>query len=406
MKILQINSSYSEGSTGKNIEEIKKLMESNNHKVYVACSTKNDLNEDCYGIETSHGKKIHWLKSIIFGKQAFFSRKATIRLIDHIRKISPDIIHLNNLHDNYINFELLGEYLIETQTPTVLTLHDCWFYTGKCCHYTSSKCYKWKTECNNCPRVHEDNKSLIFDRSRVMYYTKKRIFQRIKFLAVIGVSDWITNEAKESILKDARIIERVYNWIDKDVFKPVNTNLKEELGLNEYKVILGVSSFWNAEKGLYDFIRIADNIPDEYRVVLIGNIGKNKKLSDRIIFIDKTKNVRILNEFYNIADVFLNLSIEESFGKVTAESLAAGTPVITYNKTASPELVCKECGFSVEAKNVEKVIEKIVEISKKGKKAYSTHCIEYSLKNFNKNQNIKEYEKIYRQLLTLKKGES
>lgn len=405
MKILQINSNYGIGSTGKNLEEIQIWMENNNHEIYIACSSECDSNKDCYGIETPTGKKIHWIKSILLGKQAFFSKKATIKLIRYIQKVSPDIIHLNNLHDNYINFKLLGEYLIKEQIPTVLTLHDCWFYTGKCCHYVSSKCYKWKTECYNCPRVRKDNKSLFLDRANIMHKTKKYIFENMEFLAVIGVSDWITSEAKESILKNAKIIRRIYNWIDTDIFKPINTNLKERLNLNEFKILLGISSYWTKEKGIFDFIKIAEKMPDNYRIVLIGKIKINEKLPNKIIVVDEIQDSHVLNEFYNMADVFLNLSVEESFGKVTAESLAAGTPVITYDQTASPEIICEECGFSVETSNIDQVIDKMKELIKNGKKRYSLNCTKHATTNFNKNTNIKEYEKIYNELMLLKKGE-
>src|SRR5690606_16107830 len=115
----------------------------------------------------------------------------------------------------------LLKYIAQKDIPTVITLHDCWFFTGKCFHYTAVGCYKWKEECNHCPRVHKDNPSWFFDRSKKMYQDKKEWFGRMKHLAIVGVSDWITGRATQSLLKNARIITRIYNWVDFDVFKPV-----------------------------------------------------------------------------------------------------------------------------------------------------------------------------------------
>ena len=51
-----------------------------------------------------------------------------------------------------------------------------------------------------------------------------------KYLSLIHI--WITGEAKKSILKDAAIIQRIYNWIDLETFRPRNTvNLRKQLGV-------------------------------------------------------------------------------------------------------------------------------------------------------------------------------
>ena len=63
--------------------------------------------------------------------------------------------------------------------------------------------------------------------------------------------------------------------------------------------------------------------------------------------------------YYNQADVLLNLSQAESFGKVTIEALACGTPVICYDNTAAPELVGEGCGYIIENGNVDLVIKKL-----------------------------------------------
>ena len=44
-------------------------------------------------------------------------------------------------------------------------------------------------------------------------------------------------------------------------------------------------------------------------------------------------------KFYSMADVLLNLSMEEACGRVTIEALACGTPVIAMNSTSNPEQI-------------------------------------------------------------------
>ena len=250
MKVLQINAVNGIRSTGRIITEISDYLNNNGHEGYVAYSVGLAYMKG-YQIGTSFDKKVHALCSRAFGNQSYYSRISTKKLIKYIANIRPDVIHLHNLHDNYINLKLLLDFLAIKDIPTVVTLHDCWFYTGKCTHYTVDNCYKWKIECGKCPRLRKDNKSWFFDRTAEMLVDKKEWFGSIPRLAVVGVSDWITNEAKDSLLSTGNIITRIYNWIDLDIFKPVGTtSLRKKLNLENKYIILGVSSGWSKAKGL------------------------------------------------------------------------------------------------------------------------------------------------------------
>lgn len=69
-----------------------------------------------------------------------------------------------------------------------------------------------------------------------MWNDKKRLWLSIPNLAVVGVSDWITNEAKNLRCLKCKIIRRIYNWIDLDVFKPANADdIREKYGLTDKK---------------------------------------------------------------------------------------------------------------------------------------------------------------------------
>ena len=86
-----------------------------------------------------------------------------------IKQYQPDVVHLHNLHANYVNVKRLLSFLGEQDIPTVITLHDCWFFTGKCTHYTSIKCNKWQTGCEKCPSLKKDIPSWFFDCTQKMW---------------------------------------------------------------------------------------------------------------------------------------------------------------------------------------------------------------------------------------------
>ena len=398
MKVLQINAVSGIRSTGRICVEIADYLNNNGSEGYIAHSAGLPY-EKGYRIGTPIGIKLHGLYSRVFGMQAYFSKNGTKKLIKYIEVLKPDIVHLHNLHGNYINLKLLLEYLAEKDIPSVLTLHDCWFFTGKCTYYTVDGCYKWQVGCEDCPRLKKDNPSWFLDCTKKMYRDKKEWLGKIPRLAVVGVSDWITNEARKSYLSSAKILTRIYNWNDIDIFKPVITDMRFKLGLESKFIILGVSSGWSSAKGLDNFINLANLISYDMVIILVGDMSAKVNLPKNIIHIKETHNINELVEYYSMADVFMNFSLEETFGKVTAEALACGTPAIAINSTANPELLGDGCGYVVEKDDIGGVVEYIREIKRQGKDSYSKHCVAYARHNFCMDDIIQEYVALYKKLL-------
>ena len=398
MRVLLINAVSGIRSTGRMCTEIADYLNKSGEECFIAYSAGTPYQKGCR-IGSPLDVRIHGLLSRVSGTQAYFSKRATRKLLKFMDDLQPDVVHLHNLHSNYINLRLLAEYLKEKDIPTVLTLHDCWFYTGKCCHYTVDKCPKWKDACGQCPRRKNDNPSWFFDRTEKMLKDKKRLFEGIPRLAVIGVSDWITGEAKKSILQSAKIIRRIYNWIDTEVFRPVEADdLRKSLGLEGRFVVLGVASVWTRDKGLGGFIRLAELLPENMAIVLVGNIGCDLVVPGNIVHVPETHDVAELVKYYSMANVFLNLSSEESFGKVAAEAMACGTPVISNGSTANPELVRPGCGYILEENNIGEIISALKETELQGPDYYWDICMENARKNFSKADRIEDYRAVYREM--------
>lgn len=395
MKILHINSVSKTGSTGRICEEISSYLNDHKHEGHIAYSV-GDSFEKGYKIGTSLDSKIHSLFSRITGKQAYFSKYSTKKLLNYIEDLNPDVIHLHNLHANYINLPILLEFLSLKDIPTVITLHDCWFFTGKCTHYTQDNCYKWKTNCGKCPRLKKDNPSWFFDQTSNLHKDKKMLFNNIPRLAVIGVSDWIVNEAQQSFLSSANHMTRIYNWIDCDIFKPNDSKmLREKYSLTDAFLILGVASNWSENKGLDKFIRLANVLPKETKIVIVGNIPVDIVLPENIIHIQEIHQTQDLVDWYSAADLFMNLSLEETFGKVTGEALACGTPAIVPNSTANPELIGEGCGYVVEDLSINTLLKTLSIVQKDGKNYYSKQCRDFAEKYFDKKERIEDHIEVY-----------
>ena len=400
MKILQINAVYNMGSTGRNVKETAEYIKAQGIESRIATSAGATNDEEVYVVGNWLDKKMHALCSRFFGLQAYFSKQSTKKLIKWIKKQRPDVVHLHNLHANYIYLNELLKYLAKADIPTVITLHDCWFFTGKCSHYTVENCYKWETGCYNCPKLKEDHNSWFFDKTKTMWRDKVKYFQAIPRLSVVGVSDWITNEARRApMFKNATSISRIYNWVDLEIFKPRETDIVKRYDLPDHKfLILCISAGWDEGsirfKNLMEF---AMALSDSMHIVLVGGIKDSINLPQNITSIGYISSLAELAEIYSNVNVYVHLSYEDTFGKVIAEALACGTPAVVYNSTACPELIANGCGVVVSPGNIEEIVDGLNMIQLQGKYYYQKTCRLQAEKLFSLQKNCAEYLKTYKE---------
>lgn len=373
MRILQVNAVTEYGSTGRSVSQLAAALERRGVGASIAYASGPPPTNG-YKIGGYLDHKMHALLSRMTGMQAYHSRSATMRLLDYIEGQPPDVVHLRNLHSNYVNLPMLLSYLGRHDIPTVVTLDDCWYYTGRCCHYTVDGCYRWREGCGNCPRLRKDNPSWLFDRSAKMLADKRRLFGGIPRLGVVGVSDWIIREAETSILGQAQEVRRIHNWVDLHTFSPgIRDESRRTLGVQGRYVVLGVASAWSDEKGLRDFLAVGRAIVEGWEVqtvrptedsrgqrrplvLLVGRLPRNTAVPSAVRLVGEIADMRGLAHYYAAADVVLQLSQEETFGNVSAEALASGTPVVAYDSTANPELIGPGCGYVVPPGDIGQVL--------------------------------------------------
>ena len=395
MRVIRINAVYGSLSTGRTAKQLDEEL-----KKYGVRSTtvfsEGAKAEGAYRMGSRTDVKLHSVLARITGRSGYYSSGATKKLLRYLDEEKPDIVHLHNLHGNFIDLDRLFRYLSERRIPVAVTLHDCWWYTGKCCHYTLSGCMRWQEGCGSCPRLKRDIPSWFFDRSAEMLADKKRWFGSLEKYAVIGVSDWITAEAKKSFMKDADIIERIYNWVDTDVFRRTDSDIRERYGLEGKLVMLGAAGKWSEVKGLSAFLKLAEKLSDNERLVLIGDMPEGCE-SDKLICVPRTNSQAELAEWYSAADVFISLSMEESFGKVCAEALSCGTPIVVMDSTASPELAGGGCGAVIG----DRAPETVLEAARKAACEPGAHekCRAFAVSNFEMEKNVGSTFEVYKKLL-------
>ena len=394
MKVVQLNTTCGVGSTGKICVGISQVLEEENIENYIFYSCKSNGFKN--GIQSSNEKyiKLQALKSRIFGNYGFNSQKATRKIIDELKRIKPDVIHLHNIHGHDCNLEILFKYFKNSKIKLIWTFHDCWAFTGYCPHFTMMRCDKWKYQCGHCVQKHEF--AWFFDKSRQLFEKKMKLFDGLD-LTIVTPSQWLADIVGQSFLKKYPVYV-INNGIDLGVFNPVEGDFKRKHNIEEKKMLLGVSFDWGRRKGLDVFIELAKTLSKDYQIVLVGTNEKiERQLPEGILSIRRTQNQRELAEIYTAADVFINPTREENYPTVNMESIACGTPVLTFRTGGSPEMIDSTCGSVVDCDNIEALEGEIIRICTA--KPYTKEQCVNKAKNFDKNERFKEYFKLYERVI-------
>lgn len=363
MKVFLINSVCGTGSTGSMVADLAQLLQKHGHCVRVGfgIGQAGGVSEGtAFRFQHRLGYYWHNLLSRLTDHAGLYSKAQTKHLIRMIREFDPDIVHLHNLHGYYVNHELLFRYLADSGKQIIWTLHDCWAFTGHCTHYGMIGCTGWKTGCRSCPQLRSYPVCYTAGDTAGNYIRKKAAFTAPKNLTVVTPSQWLADQVSQSFLKD-HPIRVIPNGIDTDIFLP-----KEKIS-GQKKTVLGVANVWNREKGLQDLYRLAQLLPQDYQVLLVGLTRQQlKKLPNHVTGILRTADKRQLARLYCNADVFVNPTYQETFGLTTLEAQACGTPAVVYRVGGCPETVQPGCGQTLEPGDIEALAQAVRHWCEKG----------------------------------------
>lgn len=390
MKLVQINATCGTGSIGKICKAVSQLLTANNIENYILYTVGNcdyDLGINCGNPKDT---KRYALESRLLGNYGFNAKRNTGRIIGELQRISPDIVHIHNIHSHDCNFLALFRYLKENHIKVFYTFHDCWAFTGYCMYFDAVNCDKWKTTCCSCPQ--KKKFSWFFDRSSELHQLKKEALQDLD-LTIITPSEWLAGLTRESFLKSYPI-KVINNGIDLNIFKPTPSDFRKEYHIEDKFVLLGIASRWEVRKGLDTFIKLSKELDTSYQIVLVGTTPEiDKILPPNIISIHRTEGQKQLAEIYTAADALVNPTMEENFPTVNIESIACGTPVITYNTGGSSEMLNSLCGIVVDRGDFEGIVSGIKSL--KQTKPFVLNDILNQAKKYDQATKFDEYLNLY-----------
>lgn len=341
MKVIQINSVYDKGSTGKITADLHRELLKNGVNSNVLYGRGNKTNEKgvtkVCGEFYSHINKIWSMITGLMYGGCFFS---TNKIIKIIKKEKPDVVHLQCINGYFLNIYRLIKWLNKNKIKTVLTLHAEFMFTANCGY--SFDCEKWKTGCNHCSRFKKETKSLLFDKTKKSWNKMSRAFKGFDTLTVTSVSPWLMERAKMSSFFSDKQHYVTMNGLNDEIFHySPNKELNIGLGLEGKKTIFFASPTFNYDpnhiKGGYYVIELAKRLP-EIMFVVAAPYKEGICVPNNIILLGKISDQKELASLYSNADLTLLVSKKETFSMVTAESLCCGTPVVGF-KAGGPESI-------------------------------------------------------------------
>lgn len=230
------------------------------------------------------------------------------------------------------------EEIAKLNKPIICFTHDMWWFTGGC-HHTFD-CDKFKSGCDGCP------KRLRFSSlTRNQAEWKCEWYRRHPNVHLVSPSNWIKNLLEESYVIGKGRCEYIPNIVPSSIFHYIDKRkAREQLGLPQRDIIISFGTADNKSpvKGFLYLLDALKKLKGNQIMLTIYGSALDQSILNQINiplkFLGRLtpENVALANA---ASDVFISPTMAESFGQTLLENIMCGTPVISTNCTAVPEIV-------------------------------------------------------------------
>ncbi len=317
---------------------------------------------------------------------------------------TADILNFHNIYSGYFNY--LAVPSLTKNKPAVFTLHDMWGFTGHCAY--SYDCDRWKTGCGQCPYLNS-YPAVNRDNTRLEWKLKNWVYSRSN-LNIVTPSNWLTEQAKQSMLNRFPI-HYIPHGIDTEAYQPLESEqCRSLLGIPLGKKVLmfGAESFKHSRKGGDLLVKALSQLPSSLKaetlLLTLGNGGETiseavemETLSLGYVGSDRFKSIA-----YSAADLFIFPTRADNFPLVLQESIACGTPMVSFKIGGVPDLVRPGItGYLATAEDTEDFSQGIVQLleDQNLREQMSQNCRAIALKEYPLELQAQRYIELYNQVL-------
>lgn len=257
-------------------------------------------------------------------------------IAERIKILQPDIVHLHWVCEGTMRIEDLAGINV----PLVWSLTDMWPFTGGC-HYDDN-CGRYVNDCGSCPQLKSTKAK---DLSHRVWSRKKTVYKPLD-LTIVGKSRWIAAAASESSLMREKKVVVLPNPIDTAVFSPLEKPLAKKLlnlPLDKKFILFGANEATDdPRKGFKELSAALQTIGSkDVELVIFGSNRPRKppEFPFKSHYIGNLRDDLSLRILYSAAEVMVVPSLQENLSNAILESLACGTPVVSFNIGGNSDLV-------------------------------------------------------------------
>jgi len=334
----------------------------------------------------------------------FVNLVSSFDLPNHPFYQSADIITFHNLHNGYFNYLAMPD--LTKNKPAIWYLHDMWSFTGHCAY--SFDCDRWQSGCGQCPYP-ETYPYIRRDATWLEWRLKKWVYERSN-LTIVAPSRWLTHQARRSILNHFPIFH-IPCGIDTDAYRPIDcSESRRKLGIPlDRKVIMcGALSFSDSRKGGDLLVKALQRLPASLKEeAILLTMGNCSELITQDVNIQSINLGFVSNELdksiaFSSADVFLFPTRADNLPLMLQESMACGTPMVSFNIGGVPDLVRPNItGYLAAPEDVDDFCLGIVNLleDSEARAQMSQNCREIAVKEYSLGIFINKFTELYRQAL-------
>jgi len=267
------------------------------------------------------------------------------KILSFAKSFAPDIINLHNTHGAYFATPLIEK--LSRIAPIAWTLHDMWGFTGNASHTFNNDSWKYLKNDRELTKIPP---SIGINTGAYLLRQKKRVYTQ-SALTIITPSLWLKRLAEQSPVFEHTKIFQVYNGVDTGIFKPKEKRaIKEKLNLNQTEKTIMFSSHFltknNPWKGGHDLIEILRKInsatKEKINFLILGE-GAIEELNSfsnfNLHYKGYLKNEDEVSDCLNASDLFIYPTRADNLPNTLIESIACGTPCITFDIGGNKEIV-------------------------------------------------------------------
>ena len=405
MRVLHINQSEASGGAGIAGLRLHDAMLAQGADSYIMAGSIRARTPRVSPVPGARGSDA-WLKGLTdFLGLHYIHRLSTFRIAKHEFCKKADILNFHNLHSGYFNYLALPR--LTRDRPAVYTLHDMWAFTGHCAY--SYDCERWKTGCGSCPYP-STYPAIRRDNTRLEWKLKKTVHGNAN-LTIVTVSRWLADQARQSLLSRFAV-HHIPNGLNTDICRPLDPEkCREVLQIPQGKktLLFAAADTKDPRKGFDLLLNALCALPASLKkeiVLTVMGDGANQDIA-------KNTGVETVNLGYvdgdilksivfSAADLFVFPTRADNLPVVLQESMACGTPMISFDIGGVSDLVRPgTTGYLAHPEDSQDLSQGIVQLleDNDARAKMGANCRAIALEEYSSDLQAKRYLDLYRSIL-------